>query len=53
MKLLSAVVAAGFSAIFLANAHAQVPVVAKADQEQMLASSDPRLAANKRLGYTF
>ncbi len=53
MKLLSAVVAAGFSAILLANAHAQVTVVAKADQEQMLASSDPRLAANKRLVYNF
>jgi predicted SnoaL-like aldol condensation-catalyzing enzyme len=32
---------------------AQVPVQAAADQEQLLASADPRLAANKRLVYDF
>jgi predicted SnoaL-like aldol condensation-catalyzing enzyme len=40
-------------AIVAPNAPAQVPVVAKADHEQMLASSDARLAANKRLVYDF
>ena len=34
-------------------AHAQVPVVANANHEAMLASSDPRLAANKKLVYDF
>lgn len=40
-------------AIVASNATAQVPVVARADHEQMLASSDARLAANKRLVYDF
>ena len=34
-------------------AHAQVPVQANLDHEKMLASADPRLAANKRLVYDF
>ncbi|MGH6622938.1 MAG: nuclear transport factor 2 family protein [Burkholderiaceae bacterium] len=33
--------------------HAQVPVTANPNQEQMLASADPKLAANKRLVYDF
>jgi len=33
--------------------HAQVPVQATADHEQLLASTEPRLAANKRLVYDF
>jgi predicted SnoaL-like aldol condensation-catalyzing enzyme len=41
------------AAIVAANAHAQVAVVPRADHEQMLASADPRLAANKRLVYDF
>jgi hypothetical protein len=32
---------------------AQVPVQANPDQERMLASADPRVAANKRLVYDF
>lgn len=42
-----------FAALYVANGLAQVPVVPKADHEQMLASSDARLAANKRLVYDF
>jgi predicted SnoaL-like aldol condensation-catalyzing enzyme len=53
MKIFPAVVAVAFLAVALADVQAQVAVVAKADQEQMLASSDPRLAANKRLVYNF
>ena len=53
MKIFLAVVAVAFLAAALADVQAQVAVVAKADQEQMLASSDPRLAANKRLVYNF
>jgi predicted SnoaL-like aldol condensation-catalyzing enzyme len=34
-------------------AHAQVPVQANANHEQLLASADARLAANKRLVYDF
>lgn len=36
-----------------AHAQAQVPPVANPNQDQMLASSDPQLAANKRLVYDF
>jgi predicted SnoaL-like aldol condensation-catalyzing enzyme len=39
--------------LFPGWALAQVPVVANPDQEQMLASPDPRVAANKRLVYDF
>lgn len=53
MKALPAVVAVVSTALFLASADAQVAVVAKADQDQMLASPDARLAANKRLVYNF
>ena len=42
-----------FAALIAANARAQVAVVSNANQEQMLASSDARLAANKRLVYDF
>ncbi len=35
------------------QAQAQVPVVPNSNQEQMLASTDPKLAANKRLVYDF
>lgn len=34
-------------------AHAEVPVLAHADHQQLLASSDSTLAANKRLVYDF
>jgi predicted SnoaL-like aldol condensation-catalyzing enzyme len=34
-------------------ASAQVPVVAAPDQQRLLASADPKLAANKRLVYDF
>jgi predicted SnoaL-like aldol condensation-catalyzing enzyme len=34
-------------------AHSQLPVQATADQSALLASADPRLAANKRLVYDF
>jgi predicted SnoaL-like aldol condensation-catalyzing enzyme len=34
-------------------AHAQMPVTANPDHEQMLASTDPKLAKNKRLVYDF
>lgn len=42
-----------FAALTVVKAHAQVAVVPHADQEQMLASPDSRLAANKRLVYDF
>lgn len=35
------------------HAQAQIPVTANPNQEQMLASADPKLAANKRLVYDF
>ncbi len=41
------------SSILSLPAAAQVPVVANPDQESMLASPDPQLAANKRLVYDF
>jgi predicted SnoaL-like aldol condensation-catalyzing enzyme len=41
------------AALFLADGHAQVAVVANVDHERMLASPDARLAANKRLVYDF
>ena len=41
-----------FAALALA-ANAQVPVSAAADQQRLLASPDPKLAANKRLVYDF
>lgn len=40
-------------ALAAANVHAQIAVVPSADHEQLLASSDARLAANKRLVYDF
>jgi predicted SnoaL-like aldol condensation-catalyzing enzyme len=43
------VLATGFSS----QASAQVAVTAQPDQEPLLASGDPRLAANKRLVYDF
>jgi len=47
-----AVLLAAASAVSLPSV-AQVPVVPNPDQESMLASPDPRLAANKRLVYDF
>lgn len=38
---------------FAGSAWAQVPVTAAADQQKLLASSDPQLAANKKLVYDF
>lgn len=37
----------------LSDLHAQVPSSANPDHEQLLASADPQLAANKRLVYDF
>ena len=45
--------AAGWLLCWVAAAGAQVPVTADPDHAAMLASSDPRLAANKRLVYDF
>ena len=42
-----------FAALIAANVHAQVAVVPSANHEQLLASPDARLAANKRLVYDF
>jgi predicted SnoaL-like aldol condensation-catalyzing enzyme len=42
-----------FAALIVANSHAQVAVVPNANHEQLLASPDGRLAANKRLVYDF
>lgn len=42
-----------FAAPIVANVHAQVAVVSGANHEQLLASPDARLAANKRLVYDF
>ena len=53
MKLHPGLLVLVVAAIVAANAHAQVAVVPRADPEQMLASADPRLAANKRLVYDF
>ncbi len=53
MKLHPGLLILVVAAIVAANAHAQVAVVPRADPEQMLASADPRLAANKRLVYDF
>ncbi len=41
------------SSLLSLPAAAQLPVVPNPDQESMLASPDPRLAANKRLVYDF
>ena len=46
LALASALCAAG-------AAHAQLPVQAAADQQPLLASADPALAANKKLVYDF
>ena len=40
-------------ALSASPAHAQVPVQANLDHERLVASADPRLAANKRLVYDF
>src|SRR6266567_607956 len=41
------------AALIMANAHAQIAVVPSTNHEQLLASPDARLAANKRLVYDF
>jgi predicted SnoaL-like aldol condensation-catalyzing enzyme len=41
------------AALFATEGFAQVAVVPQTDHEQMLASPDPRLAANKRFVYDF
>ncbi|MBC8057852.1 MAG: hypothetical protein H7Y61_14870, partial [Rhizobiales bacterium] len=48
----SLVLALAFAAAHC-SALAQVPVTANADQAAMLASADPKLAANKRVVYDF
>ena len=42
-----------FSAIASSSTQAQVPVQANPNHEELLASADPHLAANKRLVYDF
>lgn len=49
MKRLLAIVAI----VLAAGVYAQVPVQANPDQGKMLASADPKLAANKKLVYDF
>ena len=53
MKKHLRILVCSFAVVILANVHAQVAVVPSADQEQLLASPDARLAANKRLVYDF
>ena len=53
MKRHPGILVLGLAALIVANAHAQVAVVPHVDHEQMLASPDARLAANKRLVYNF
>jgi predicted SnoaL-like aldol condensation-catalyzing enzyme len=53
MKRLLRYVMLALATLAVANGHAQVAVVAQGDQEQMLASPDAHLAANKRLVYDF
>ena len=52
MKI-ATVVAAALCSLAALSASAQVAVVAAPDQARMLASPDPRLAANKRFVYDF
>ena len=51
MKTIVAVL--GFIGLALSQAHAQLPVLANANHAELLASADPKLAANKRLVYDF
>jgi len=53
MKTYIGVMGFAFAAFFLVSAHAQVAVLGRADQEQMLVGTDARLVANKRLVYNF
>ena len=53
MKKHLRILVSSLAVVILANVHAQVAVVPSADQEQLLASPDARLAANKRLVYDF
>ena len=53
MKKLLRILVSSSAVVILANVYAQVAVVPSADHEQMLASPDARLAANKRLVYDF
>lgn len=53
MRLIVALFAGALVATASPPAAAQVPVVANPDHERMLASTDAKLAANKRLVYDF
>jgi predicted SnoaL-like aldol condensation-catalyzing enzyme len=53
MNKLLALVAVVAALVLPSIAAAQVPVTAAPDQERLLASPDPKLAANKRLVYDF
>jgi len=53
MKHLSHDLLVAFALCIPLLVHAQVPVQASGDHEQLLASPEPRLAANKRLVYDF
>lgn len=52
-RLSSSLVLAGLAALFAPGLHAQVPVTPAPDHARLLASSDPQLAAHKRLVYDF
>jgi len=51
-KLIQSILAASFLCL-CASSFAQVPVTANPDHTAMLASKDPKLAANKKLVYDF
>jgi len=53
MRKLIPIAALVGGALLAGMAHGQVPVQANPDQAKLLASADPRLAANKRLVYDF
>jgi predicted SnoaL-like aldol condensation-catalyzing enzyme len=53
MKLHRCVLALAFAVLSVADVAAQVAVVSNANHEQMLASPDARVAANKQLVYDF
>lgn len=53
MRLASSLIVFALAFSTCMAARAQVPVAASPDQQRMLASQDPALAANKRLVYDF
>lgn len=53
MLSLARVLCLAVALVFAASVRAQAPVVPNSDQQAMLVSPDPKLAANKRLVYDF